>query len=186
MRTSTFILAALLLTIPVFAQNQNNELGIAFGNARMDDFGDAGTFGISYNRYWTRGLSTKIDMTGFAADVVVVDVGPGQAPSAGDFVMGALSAQMQYHFLRGQRFSPYFGGGLAFVTTSFENTPAGDLEADNDVTGIASVGVDLNLGRRWAITGDATYMPHEAVFPQGLTTIDLDPLTLSLGGKFRW
>jgi outer membrane protein W len=186
MRTSLILTAAILLSLPVFAQNQNNELGLAIGSADMGDFGDAGTFGISYNRYWTRGLSTKFDATGFAADLEVVDIGPGGATTAGEFSMGALSAQMQYHFLRGRRLSPYFGAGLAFVNTRFNDTPAGDIEADDTVTGIASAGVDLNLGRRWAITGDATYMPHQPEFPAGPVSLDLDPLTLSLGAKFRW
>lgn len=180
------LIVAVLLALPVAAQNQNNELGIAIGSADMGDFGDAGTFAIGYNRYWTRGLSTEFEATGFASELQTVDAGPGGATAAGDFIMSALSAQMQYHFLRGRRFSPYFGGGLALVTTQFQDTPAGDLEAEDNVTGIASVGADLNLGRRWAITADATYMPHEADFPQGAATIDLDPLTLSLGAKFRW
>jgi outer membrane protein W len=184
MRTSILILIA-VLSIPVFAQHQNNEVGVAIGRAEMGDFGDAGTFGVSYNRYWTRGLSTKFDATGYAAELQVVDIGPGGLTSAGDFEMSAYSAQFQYHFLRGQRFSPYFGGGLAYVITRFTDTPAGDLDADNAVTGIAGAGVDLNLGRRWAITGDATYMPHEAEFGT-VETIDLDPLTLSVGAKFRW
>jgi outer membrane protein W len=186
MRTPILIIILTLLTIPLFAQNQNNEIGIAIGSADMGDFGDAATAGFSYNRYWTRGLSTKFDATGFAAELTTVDVGPGGVTTAGDFVMAAYSGQFQYHFLRGRRFSPYFGAGLAYVITRFEDTPAGDLEADNTVTGIASAGVDLNLGRRWAITGDATYMPHQPEFPEGAATIDLDPLTLSVGAKFRW
>ena len=187
MRTSTLTLTLIvLLSLPLFAQNQNNEVGFALGSADMSDFGDAATATFSYNRYWTRGLSTKLDGTGYSAELQVVDLGPGGLASAGDFAMASYAAQMQYHFLRGRRFSPYFGAGLAYVITRFTDTPVGELEADNNVTGIASAGVDLNLGRRWAITGDVTYMPHEAVFPQGATSIDLDPLTISLGAKFRW
>ena len=176
----------LLLAFPLLAQSRDNEVGLAIGYADMGDFGDAGTFGLSYNRYFGN-LSVKFDVTGFGAELATVDIGPGGDPDAGggDFQMSVSSASLQYHFLRGRRLSPYVGAGVGYVHTELVDTPFGDFEADNSVTGLVSGGVDLNLGSRWAIAADATYMPHTAEFDD-IETIDTDPLTLSAGVKFRW
>lgn len=187
MRTSTipFILMAVLLALPLSAQTPRNEFGASIGRADMGDFGDAGTLALNYNRYWTAGLSTKIGIIGYGAELTAVDIGPGGASTAGDLVMGAWTAGLEYHIWRDRRFSPYVGAGLAYVAAQFADTPAGDIDADNEVTGTASVGADISLGRRWAINADATYMPYSADFPP-IGSIDMDPLTLSAGVKFRW
>lgn len=187
MRTSiiTLTLAAVLLALPLSAQTTRNEIGVSIGRADMGDFGDAGTFQLSYNRFWTPAVSTKFALTGFGAELTVVDIAPGGAQSAGDLEMGAWTAGLEYHFLRDRRISPYVGAGVAYVSSRFTDTPAGDLDADDSVTGTASLGADLNLGRRWAINADATYMPYDAEFP-AFGNIDMDPLTLSAGVKFRW
>lgn len=178
-------LVFLLGAVPLAAQTRNNEIGAAIGYANLGDFGDAGTFGLSYNRYFGN-LSAKLDLTGFGAELETVDVGPGGGDGgAGDFAMSALSAELQYHFRRGQRWSPYFGAGLAVVDTRLEDTPFGDYEADGNVTGIASAGLDFAFASRWAVGADATYMPHTAEF-EDIESIDVDPLTFSAAIKFRW
>ena len=176
----------LLLALPLAAQTRNNEIGAAIGYAEMGDFGDAGTFALSYNRYFGN-LSAEFELVGFGAELTTVDVGPGGDPEsgAGDFEMGVLSASLQYHFLRGARFSPYVGAGVGFVTTELVDTPFGDFEADAEVTGLVGGGVDFALGSRWALNGDVTFMPHTADF-DGDQSIEADPLTLSAGVKFRW
>lgn len=185
MRKSLFLLIAAIVSLPLFAQPANNELGLHIGSADMGDFGDAGTLSLTYNRFWTAGLSTKFGLTAYGADLEVVDLPPGGASAAGELEMGALTAQLEYHFLRGSRFSPYAGAGVAFVTAELADTPAGDFEADSEVTAIVNGGVDLNLGRRWAINGDISYMPYTADFVP-VESIEMDPLTISAGVKFRW
>lgn len=179
------IAAVLLAACPLAAQNQNNEISVSLGSADLGDFGDAGTLGIHYNRYWTGGLSTRVGVTSFGAELQTVDVGPGGLTSVGDLEMGVISAMAEYHFNRGRRFSPYVGAGVGFVSARFADTPAGDIDADDEIAGIVGGGLDVNLGRRWAINGDVTYMPYEANFGN-VTTVNMDPLTLSVGAKFRW
>ncbi|HEY0157207.1 MAG TPA: OmpW family outer membrane protein [Thermoanaerobaculia bacterium] len=177
---SLSLIAALVFSFSLSAQSTRNELGASIGYADMPGFGDAGTFSLTYNRFWTGNLSSQLGLTSYAADLHVVD-----GPSAGELQMGALTGEVQYHFWRDRRLSPYVGGGVAFVTSQLADTPAGDIEADNEITGVASAGVNLNLGRRWAINGDVTYMPYDADFPP-VATIDMDPLTISAGVRFRW
>lgn len=183
MRTLVLLL---LVTLPVSAQTlPRNELGANIGVAELGDFGDAGTFSFAYNRYWTDALSSRFSLTAYTADLFVVDVGPGQQGGAGDLVMGAWSGALEYHFMRDRRFSPYVAAGLAFVATELSDTPIGDIEADSEITGLAGIGADITLTRRWAINLDAMYMPYDANF-DNMESIDMDPLTYSAGVKFRW
>lgn len=188
MRPSTvfFFLAAVLLVFPLSAQTlPRNEFGASVGVADMGDFGDAGTLALSYNRYWTEALSTRLALTGYGADLEVVDIGPGGAQTASELAMGSWSAALEYHVLRDRRISPYVAAGVAYVAAELVDTPAGDIEAENELAGIVGVGADLNLTRRWALNVDATYMPYAADFPP-IASIAMDPLTLSAGVKVRW
>lgn len=178
---------ALLLPLPLIAQTRNSEIGVTIGYANMGDFGDAGTFGILANHYFRTNLSAEFRLVGYGAELTAVDIGPGGDPEAegGDFEMGVLSGSLLYHWLRGSRFSPYVGAGVAFVNTELVDTPFGDFEADQKITGLLSGGVNFGLTERWVLNGDVSFLPHTADFGD-VAQIEADPLTVSAAIKFRW
>ncbi len=180
MRIALLITFTLIAAVAATAQLPMNEIGVNVGRSDFPGFDEADTLGVSYNRFWGHALSSKFGLTRFSAEP---DFLPG---IPGELDMRVLSGELQWHFGRGNLFSPYVGGGAVYVMSSLDDTVAGDIEADNEITLIASGGLNVNITPRFAINGDVSYMPYETEFAPVILGVGMDPLTISLGAKFRW
>jgi outer membrane protein W len=187
---------------PLFAFAQSNEIGVFISTSQFDDseINDAGDifdlkfdedmgYGVSYNRYWTPAFSTEFAYQKLGADLTVSfqDI----AADAGDLDLDVLSATGQFHFLRGSMFSPYVGGGVAYTSGqsgSIDTAELEDVDLENELDWLVNAGVDIGLGRSMAIFVDGKYIAYEAR-AQGDSNddaVDINPLILSAGLKFRF
>ena len=171
------IIVFCVIAVPLAAQD--NELGASVGLASgVPGFDDLDAIGVHYNRYFGS-LSAKVAVTRFSGDLDVT-----AAPDEGELDMTVFSGGVEFHFLRGQLFSPYIGGGVGYAMASLDGTLV-DTEDDNQFVFLANGGVNVNITPRFAVFGDVSYMPIETDFPP-VARIDMDPLTVSLGAKLRW
>jgi opacity protein-like surface antigen len=197
----TVIVLALFL-LPLAAAAQNNELSVFISTSQFDDseINDAGDIfdvefdeemgvGASYNRYWMGGFSTELAYQRLGADLTL---------SAGDIAqdvaeidLDVLSATAQLHFARNSMLSPYIGAGVAYISGEAGGIDQNELESadlENEVEFLGNAGVNLNLGRRFAVFLDGKYIVYEArgendPDDQG---VDVNPLIIAGGIRFRF
>lgn len=155
------------------------------------DFEEQAGYGISFNRYWTNAFSTEFALQRYGADMTISSL--GETFEAGALDVTSLTAMAQWHFNRDGRFSPYVGGGLAFIGGEFEI--ASDLDPDeetldleSDITWTAAVGADVRLTEHIALTGEMKYVPWDAreegdVLDEG---VEVDPVAFAAGVRFRF
>ncbi len=197
----TFLIVFVLL-FPLLATAQNNELGVFISTSQFDDseINDAGDifdvefdedmgYGVLYNRYWTNAFSTEFAYQKLGADLTVSfqDI----AADAGDLDLDVLSATGQLHFLRNGFISPYIGGGVAYISGeagSIDQAELEDADLEDEVEFLANAGLNLNLGRSFAIFLDGKYILYEARGENDPDdqTLDINPLVLAGGVKFRF
>jgi outer membrane protein W len=197
----TFVLFALIL-LPLTAAAQMNELGVFISTSQFDDgeIDDAGDIfdvefdedmgvGILYNRFWTNRFSTEVAYQRLGADLTLSfeDV----AEDVGSLDLDILSATAQLHFMRGGVVSPYIGGGAAYISGeagSIDEDELGDTDLENEVEFLANAGINVGLGRGFAVFLDGKYIVYEARGEgddEG-DAIDINPLILSGGIKWRF
>jgi hypothetical protein len=168
-------LLLLLLSFPLAAQ-QRNEVAVSFGRTEFETAGDTPAVGASYNRFWTRYVSTRAGI--FSA---------GEDRSAdgfhGETRFTAVYATVEYHPFRGRLLSPRAAGGLA--AGRFHDEFAGFGQTDSQVTGIFGAGLDVNLTRRFALGLEVAYLPFNPE-PRDRFSAPLDPLTTLASTRFRW
>ncbi|HEU4889616.1 MAG TPA: OmpW family outer membrane protein [Thermoanaerobaculia bacterium] len=168
----------LLLSLPAIAQQLKNELAVSVGRSQYDQLDDGTALGISYNRFWTESVSTRIGA--FAA-------GEAEEANAGigdDDVVGAYYATAEYHFLRGGRVSPFAGVGFALAFASIERLNARSAN-DTGFAPIVLAGIDIQLTQRFAIGADVSYFQFDAdLEDQGSAA--LDPTTVLVSAKYRY
>lgn len=192
-----------LLAFPILGFAQSNELGVFISTSQFDDseIQDAGDtfdiefdedmgYGASYNRYWTSAFSTEFAYQKLGADLTVSfdDI----VADAGDLDLDILSATAQFHFMRGSIISPYIGGGAAYISGQAGSIDADELEdadLENEFEWLANAGLDINLGRSFAIFVDGKYILYEARTDEDDeddAAIDINPLIIAAGLKFRF
>lgn len=181
MRTFPLLLV-LLLSLPLFAQSvPNNEIAIGFGWANYtENVGEAGrdtAATLSYNRFWTPTISTRLGLTEFGIGLTI----GGDTGSD----ISAKTLLVEYHPRRGQRISPYGGAGVGYVEAKAELGRHITEEADGEVAPMLKLGADLNLTRWLAVGLDGTYMRYTPEFSGG-RTIDVSPLMATASLKLRF
>jgi opacity protein-like surface antigen len=191
-----------LLLFPLVAAAQNNELGVFISTSQFDDseltdgvdtldveFDEDMGYGILYNRFWGNSFSTEFGYQRLGADLTVSfeDI----AADAGDLNLDILTATGQFHFMRGGFFSPYIGAGAAYVSGeagAIDEDELGDVDLENEIDFLANAGVNLNLGRGFAIFVDGKYIMYEARGEGDADedALDVNPLIIAAGIKLRF
>ena len=191
---------SLLFLLPLTAYAQNNELGIFISTSQFDDseINEAGDifdlefdedmgYGVSYNRFWFGGFSTELAYQKLGADLTVSfeDI----AEDAGDLDLDILSATGQLHFARGSIISPYIGGGVAYISGqagSIDTDELEDVDLESEIEFLANAGINLGIGRSLVVFLDGKYILYEARGEDDDEGLEINPLVLAGGIKFRF
>ncbi len=180
------VFLAFLLTLPLFAQN--NELGIFASHATFskDSASDATLglteadikfdskvgYGISFNHFLAPDMSIQLSGQTLRADAKVqVTVGGVTAPeSGGTLDVKQYAAILQYYVNPRGTVVPYFGGGLAWMRSgklsvaadTADGVTAGTIHMQDKRTWVVDAGVDLRLSRSVALSLAGTYTRYTA------------------------
>lgn len=203
MRT-TFRLGIAVTFLALSLNAQTNELGVWAAASQVGDTNvegseiafDAGKgFGVSFNHFWTRSLSTEFSATALSHDGRITITGE-PALDIGSLDLIPVTATVQWHFARGSLLSPYIGGGVSYVmaddlrSADLQQIEVDRVEIDSKVGWVAQAGLDIGLTTRFAIAADAKYIAYspQSAAPGDPAPVDLelDPLIFSLGVKLRW
>lgn len=158
----------------------------------IPDFDTGGGLGGGVNWFLSDRVSVETKVAGMAAEMHlrVVTSDSVQNVNLGHVQMYPISAMLQWHMAERRMFRPYLGAGA--VHTILRNIdkplPGASGVRFKDPTGlVVGGGLEISLGRKWAIFGDARYIPMEtesrATFTgtQSFTTFNTRPLILSTG-----
>jgi opacity protein-like surface antigen len=170
-------LVLLLLALPVFAQSRHdNEVSVSYGQMEVEDaldYNDA--FGASYNRYWTRVVSTRVG----------VFAGRGDLPDDnGDASSTLIHATLEAHPFRGRLFSPHAGLGGAYAR--HKENYIGSNEVDSRLTAALLGGIDVNFTPRLGIGADMLYSHFGDESDGGRFPDDLTSISVFASARFRW
>lgn len=195
------VLCFVFLPLTATAQPMN-ELGVFISTSQFDDnelrdvdetfdleFDEDMGYGVLFNRYWTRGFSTEFAYQRLGADLSVSfqDI----VEDAGELDLDVLSATAQFHFMRGGMFSPYIGGGAAYISGEAGTINEDELEnvdLENEVDFLVNAGLNIGIGQTVAVFVDGKYIMYEARAegdPEE-DALDVNPLILSAGLKWRF
>jgi opacity protein-like surface antigen len=197
-----FFVFLILLLLPLFASAQSNEFGVFISTSQFDDneIEDAGDifdlefdedmgYGVLYNRFWTNGFSTEFAYQKLGADLTLSfeDI----TEDVGELDLDILSATGQLHFARGTMFSPYIGGGVAYVSGeagSIDPDELEDADLESEVEFLANAGLNVGLGKSFSVFLDGKYILYEARGEDDPDdeSLDINPLILSGGIKWRF
>ncbi|HET7434072.1 MAG TPA: OmpW family outer membrane protein [Thermoanaerobaculia bacterium] len=201
-------LALLLLATPLLAQRRVDLFFDVEGARRaaktefvpnetryVPSFDDGGGIGGGVNWYFSGRMSLELKVAGLASHLHVRRTG-------GDFVTVAdlgnaqiypITAVMQWHPVEHGTFRPYVGIGAAHVILrNIEKRASviGDVSFDDPTGLVVDAGLQIPLGKRWSLTGDARYIPIEtqarAVFAESTTDLDVRPLLVSFGLAYHF
>jgi len=202
MTKRSLILFSVLLLLPLTASAQMNELGVFVSTSQFDDgeIEDAGDIletefdedmgvGVLYNRFWTNSFSTEFAYQRLGADLTLSfdDV----SAQVAELDLDMLSGTAQLHFARGGVISPYIGAGVAYISGeagAIDEDEFDSADLENEIDFLANAGVNLNLGRGFAIFVDGKYVMYEANGEDGVDeeALELNPLIIAGGIKFRF
>ena len=198
---------------PLAAQTRANELGFFVSMSQFDstsltedddldlevelDFDEDIGYGVSYTRYWASNLSLEFAAQRLSADaeVTISDDTISETVDVGELELTAFSGTVQWHFGGAGRFDPYIGGGLAYVLGEVDSiVDEGDpeeteeLELENETTWLANAGVNFRVSDSLSIGADVKYIAYEPSAEDDDTgeTLDVNPLVISAGVKFRF
>ncbi len=171
MKHIPFPLLLLVLSLPLFAQN--NEIAVSYGLTNYAQSSETPAYGVSYNRFWTRYVSTRVG---------VLDSRDELPDDQGERSVTAAHASVEYHPFRGRLVSPRVSAGSAYVRS--EHT-AEAVDNDSTITVAAGGGVDFNLTRRFALGAEVLYIPFTPKARDRFSS-KLDPTTFFASARFRW
>jgi outer membrane protein len=182
MRNVACVVWLLLTPIPLLAQHRIDLFVDAEGvrsNAQTTDFtpgirfepafDTGGGVGGGINYFITDRVSLEAKVSGLASKMRVRIIGS-------DFVAVAdlgyaqfypISATLQWHLLERGAIRPYIGAGVSHVilhniSKSVGSTGATGIKFKDPTGFVVDGGLELNLGRRWGLFGDARYIPIES------------------------
>ena len=198
-----FVLLVSLLLLPLIATAQPmNEFGAFISTSQIDDnelrdgldafdieFDEDMGYGVLYNRFWTSGFSTEFAYQQLGADLTLsID---DFRENAGDLDLDVLSATGQFHFLRGGLLSPYIGGGAAYVSGeagAVDEDELDDVDLESDLDWLVNAGINIGIGRSFAIFLDGKYIMYEARGEDDPddVVLEVNPLVTSGGIKLRF
>ena len=189
-------LAVALATLPLAAQT--NDVGVWYSTAQIKDstgfsFDNAKGYGVSFNHFWTGSLSTEFSVSSLRANAGI-DIAGTRALDAGRLKLMPFTANLQWHFARGSMFAPYVGAGLAYVSAKdlssadLDTAGIGRVKIDHKASWDANAGVNIGLGKMFAVAIDGKYIKYEPDSSAAGTTekLKLDPIVISAGIKLRW
>jgi opacity protein-like surface antigen len=151
-------------------------------------------FAASAEVFWTERVSTQFAGT-FINPVAILNPGDIDLNTVS---LDIYSATARYHFAPAARFSPFVGGGAAFVSFgNLEERFADDIlmELDPEAAFLAEAGVRYRFRQRIFFDLTVSYMPLEAqtdvirnnrpdvVLP---ARVSFDPVTISAGAAWRF
>ncbi|HUR79434.1 MAG TPA: outer membrane beta-barrel protein [Thermoanaerobaculia bacterium] len=172
------LLLVLLVSLPLSAQQQrpDNEVSVSYGQMEVEDaldYNDA--MGASYNRYWTRVISTRVG----------VMAGRGDLPDDnGDASSTIIHATLEAHPFRGRLFSPHAGAGAAYAR--HKQNYIGSNEVDSRVTLALLGGIDVNFTPRFGVGADMLYSHFGEESDGGRFPEDLTSISVFGSARFRW
>jgi len=209
-----FLIAAAILSLaaPAFAQRRVDIFFDVEGvrrTGRTSDFTPGvtrfepqfktgGGVGGGLNFFFTDRVSLEAKVAGLASKTRVRIIGSDFIGTAdlGWAQLYPVSAVIQWHLLEGVAVRPYIGAG--FVHTILRNI---NKQVGQGATGIrfkdpsglvVDGGLELSLGKKWSVLGDARYVPmetkSEVTFPGTIARTDMNvrPLIVSFGLGYRF
>ena len=198
------IAAALaLLSLPLVAQS--NDIGVwavvsrATGKTRTDpttqiELKDKIGYGVSFNHFWGRHLSTELSADATRNDAMLT-IGGLQALDLGRLKQTVITGTLQWHCAGRSRLDPYLGLGAAYVKTNdlrsndLNLADIGAVKIDNKAAAVANAGINLAVTSRIALALDVKYIPLKPS-AAGITgdslTLELNPIIYALGLRFHF
>jgi hypothetical protein len=163
-----------LLSSPLLAQSARNEVSVSYGWIEVEGAMDPDVYGVSYNRYWTRFISTRVGAFG-GTDTLPDD--------NGDASSSVAHATIEGHAWPGRLISPFGGVGVAYA--DHRNTYIGVPEKDAKLTPAFIAGIDLNLTPRFTLGGQILYS-HYGLESRERFADDLTSIATMGSARFRW
>ncbi len=189
-------LALALVALPLVAQT--NDVGVWYSTAQLKDsaglsFDNAKGFGVSFNHFWTGALSTEFSVYSLRANSGI-DIAGTRTLDAGRLKLMPLTANVQWHFARGSMFAPYIGAGLAYVSAKdlssadLDLAGIGRVKIDHKASWDANAGVNIGIGKMFAVAVDGKYIKYEPDSSAAGSTekLTLNPVVISAGVRLRW
>lgn len=207
-------LSLLLAAVPLLAQNHPRidlffdiegvhptgaDTGFSPGSIRFEPtFKTGGGLGGGANVFFSDHVSLEAKIAALEAQMHVRIVGQDsvQIINVGSTRMYPLSATLQWH-TTGGAFRPYFGAGVVHtilnnVDKQIPNTTVAAIRFRDPTGLVIDGGLDLSIGRKWYLFGDARYVPLEtrsrAIFvgTSSFTELHVRPLLVSTGLGYRY
>jgi outer membrane protein W len=110
--------------------------------------------------------------------------------------LAPLAAVAEYRFCRTCRIAPWLGAGAAWVlaqdlrSDDLEAMGIGRVKIEDKAAAVFAAGLDVPVASRMALALDARYLPlvldAKIAGDPEVSTIDLDPLVLSVGLRVRF
>jgi hypothetical protein len=172
MRPLALLSFSVLLSLPLFAQQQH-EVSVSAGRTWYKYTGEASAAGASYNRFWSRTVSTR---AGFL-------IAREEHRNGREDRFGAVHATAEYHPFRGRLFSPRVAAGVAYGDSRIEGFDGARNRSALSVVG--GGGLDVRITPRFYFGAEALYIPF-TLDPGDRFAYDLDPVTTFASARFRW
>lgn len=173
--------------------------GFSPGVIRFEpNFGSGAGFGVGLNFFFSDRGSVELKAAGLESRMRVRIIGSDtvQIVNLGRAQIYPLSAMLQWHPLEHGTLRPYLGAGVVhtILHNIDEQLPGGVTELRfRDPTGLLiGGGLELSLGSRWSLYGDARYVPLETksrvsfVGANSTTEISVRPLIVSTGVAYHF
>jgi outer membrane protein W len=189
-------LVLVLSALPLVAQT--NDVGVWYSTAQLKDsaglsFDNAKGYGVSFNHFWTGALSTEFSVSSLRANGGI-DIAGTRALDVGRLKLMPFTANLQWHIARGSMFAPYIGGGLAYVSAKdlssadLDTAGIGRVKIDHKASWDANAGVNIGIGKMFAVALDGKYIKYEPDSSAAGSTekLKLDPVVISAGIRLRW
>jgi outer membrane protein W len=213
MKSFRFIVTAVALLVvapsSLFAQSRTStDVGVFIVNSSFSDttfvdgtdkvkveFSEKLAYGVSVNHFWTDQFSTELALQQLSADLNLSTEGVPVTINAGKIDAQSVTALGEWHFRRDARFSPYLGAGVARISGEFKLNDTllepGDpskVDLESETTWSAAAGANIHLTDRLSLGLELKYIPWNPTEKGGIAddSIDVDPLTLSTGLRFRF
>jgi outer membrane protein W len=195
--------ALALVSLPLVAQSSDIGIWAVASHATGSTMTDATTrfeledkigYGVSFNHFWGRHLSTELAASATKNDATLT-IGGVQALTFGRLQQTVVTGTLQWHFAGATRVDPYLGVGAAYVKTKdlrsndLDLADIGTVKIDNKTAALANAGINLGLTRIIALAIDVRYIPLKpgAAGLTGATLpLKLNPLIYALGLRFRF
>ena len=137
---------------------------------------------------WTVGMEFRFNkILGLEMDYVNAtnDIEFG-GQTIGDVHMQPLSATLNFHIIPTKVVDLYLGPTASyFIWGDVDIDDVGEFKTDNEVAWGASLGLDIGIGKAFAITGGLRWLNAD-IEPEDLDKIGVDPLFGRLGVAFRF